>query len=99
MDKDKTIIDFINKLKIIINFSLIKILDYWDGDRCAIGLKKGNKLVYISTYNFYNEIIIIYDYDFEIIDETLSDKIKILKEGRSIFENEIINEIQLFFGF
>lgn len=96
MEKDKTILLFIERLRTILNFSLIHIVDYWDSDLCAIGLKRGNKLVYISTYNFSNESIVKYDYDLEIIDEEATDKIEILKEGRGVSEREIVDELRSF---
>jgi hypothetical protein len=52
MEKDKTIIELIERLKFKVNFALLEIVDNWEVDLCAIGLKKGNKLVYISTFNY-----------------------------------------------
>jgi len=29
-----------------------EFVDYWDADTMALGMKKGNVLIYISTYNY-----------------------------------------------
>ena len=64
MEKDKSILDFINKLRLITNFTLVEIVDYWDADLCAVGIQKGHRLVYINTFNYIDSQIIKYDYDF-----------------------------------
>lgn len=50
----------INKILVEINEYLIKhnidIIDFWDGDRCAIGFSKNHRLIYICTYNLQNQI-------------------------------------------
>ncbi|MDR1199319.1 MAG: hypothetical protein LBK94_09995 [Prevotellaceae bacterium] len=94
--KDKTIIAFIKKIKTDISLNSLETVDYWDADMCAIGLKKDNKLVYISTYNYVNAKIIKYDFDFEIIDNINYETIKIIKNGINISESELISEIKLF---
>jgi putative N-acetylmannosamine-6-phosphate epimerase len=97
-EKDKTITELINKLKLVINFNLIDIVDYWDADLCAIGLKKGNRLVYISTYGYIHDEKIKYDFDLELINETSEDKIEVVKEGRGVSEIDLAAEIVMFFG-
>ena len=42
MVKDNIIMSFITRLKSIIDFNLVEIVDYWDGDLLAIGIKRGN---------------------------------------------------------
>ena len=97
MEKDKTIIDLINRVKLIVNFTLLEIVDYWEADLCAIGIRKGNKLVYISTYNFVDEKTKKYDYDLELIDDVKEDKIRVVKEGRGVSEDELIAKLKEFF--
>lgn len=96
MEKDKSILLIIEKIKSVVDFHLIQIVDYWDADLCAIGLKKGNKLVYISTFNAIDEAVAKYDYDLEIVDENLIDKIDVVREGRGVSERELIDELRLF---
>jgi hypothetical protein len=90
MKKDQTIIDLINKLNMLPNFNLVEVVDYWDGDLCAIGIKKGDRLVYISTFNSNGK----YDYDLELLDEIVIDNINVIKEGRGVTEEMLFNEIK-----
>lgn len=96
MEKDKTIVDFINKLKPIVNFTSLEIVDYWDADLCAIGIKKGDRLIYISTFNYISDKVRKYDYDLEVINKSTKDKIRVLKEGRGVLEDELIAELKTF---
>lgn len=96
MEKDITILKLIERLKLIINFSLLKVVDYWEADLCAIGLMKGNKVVYISTFNYTENEDLTYDFDLEIIDENDKEKISVLKVGRNVSENDLVDEIKLF---
>jgi hypothetical protein len=97
MRKDTAIIAFINKLKTVILFNLIEIVDYWDADSCAIGLKKGDKLIYISTYNYTKNKIIKYDFDFEITDSNNIENLNIIKSKRCVCESELISYVKAFF--
>jgi hypothetical protein len=92
MEKDRSIIQFLDKLKLITSFHLIEVVDNWDGDLCAIGLKKGNKLVYINTFNPDEK----YDFDLELLNPENAEKLNVIKEGRGVPESEIINEIKEF---
>ena len=94
MIKDKTILDLIQKLKSKLDFNLLEIVDYWPSDLCAIGLQKGNKLVYISSFNSLHKDEVKYDYDLELYDK--KDDVVIIKEGREITEKELIKEIKKF---
>jgi hypothetical protein len=95
MTKDKSIIELIEKLKLRVNFNQIEIVDYWDADLCAIGLKRQDRLVYLSTWNFADGIYDGYDYDFELYDEQQPDK-NVLKEARNVKEEECIADIAKF---
>lgn len=96
MDKDITILEFIERLKLIINFTLLEVVDYWEADLCAIGLIRGNKLVYISTFNNVENEESMYDFDLEIIDESDKEKFDVVKVGSNISEAELVCEIKLF---
>lgn len=92
MEKDKTILSLIEKLKTIIDLSVFKIIDYWDADLCAIGIKKGEILIYISTNKYRSYKIIKYDYDIEM-DNVNPEKIELIKEVRGASESELIKDI------
>ena len=74
--KDITIEKFLKNLKNALDTSQVEVIDLWEADTCAIGIKKEDKLVYISTYNYCQNNIISYDFDFEIINENNLEVIK-----------------------
>ena len=89
--KDITIENFLKNLKNALDTSQVEVIDLWEADTCAIGIKKKNKLIYISTYNYFeNEPI---RYDFEIINKN---KLEVIKERRGVTEKELLNEINIF---
>lgn len=96
MIKDITIVKLIERLKLNINFTLLEIVDYWEADLCAIGLKKGNRLVYISTFNHVENEEANYDFDLEIIDDDNKEKLNVIKERRNVSEAELVDEVKLF---
>lgn len=96
MVKDNIIMSFMTRLKSIIGFNLVEIVDYWDGDLLAIGIKRGCKLVYLAANKSINSRLITYDFDFEIINEDQIDNIKVIKESRNVSERETIDEIREF---
>ena len=96
MTKDKTLIDLIEKLKLRINFNLIEIVNNWDADLCAIGLKRQDRLVYLSTWNFADGIYEGYDYDFELLNEQEPENSNVIKEARNVKEEECIADIAKF---
>ncbi len=96
IEKHQTIIHFIETLKLHVDFNLVELVDYWDGDLCAIGLKRKNRLAYVSSYNFLDRSEYIYDYDLELINGNVIDDMVIYKEGRCIYTNDIIFDIKSF---
>lgn len=66
MEKDKIILDLVEKLKSLENFSQLQFADYWDADLCSFGLKKESRLMYISGYNYAEDETPKYDYDLEL---------------------------------
>ena len=99
--KDKTIKNILKNLKKVSPFDGVEFVDYWDGDRCAVGFKKDNKLVYISTHTFVSEGRkgdVTYDYDFELVDEQDEDDLEgnLLKEVRGIDEAMLLKDIKEF---
>ena len=96
MKKDKSLITLLDKLRSKADFDKVEFIDNWDGDLCAIGFKRGNRLVYLSSWNFSDGISEGYDYDFELLNENPSDKLNVLKEARSVSEEELIADIKKF---
>lgn len=83
----------IQKLKERLNFNLLEIRDYWDACLLSIGLVRGNKTVYIVAKVLKNRTI-LYDCDFEILDEEHLDNLHVIKEIRDITEEELIKAIK-----
>ena len=96
MEKDITILELIERLKLSVNFTLLEIVDYWEADLCAIALKKENRLVYISTFNYADKKELYDDFDLELIDENDKEKFKVIKTRRNASEDDLVNEIKLF---
>lgn len=96
MKKDKNILNLIKRLKLINSFASIEVVDYWESDLCAIGIKKENQMVYVSTFNSSKRKNKIYDFDLELIDKNNVENIEILKQGRGVSESELIDEIRSF---
>jgi hypothetical protein len=95
MEKDKTILDLLKRLSSVKNFDLLQIVDYWEADLCAIGIKRGEKLIYISTYNYLNKHL-RFDYDLEILDNLDESNFKLIKEARQASEDELVKDIKEF---
>ena len=93
--KDITIENFLKNLKSALDTSQVEVIDLWEADTCAIGIRKEDKLVYISTYNYCQNKIISYDFDFEIINKN---KLEVIKERRGVTERELLDEINIFLG-
>ena len=91
--KDITIENFLKNLKTALDTSQVEVIDLWEADTCAIGIKKKNKMIYISTYNYIENKLIRYDFDFEIINKN---KLEVIKERRGVTEKELLNEINIF---
>ena len=96
MEKDKTIIKLIENFKLKLNFDLLEVVDYWKADLCSIGIKKNNKLFYISTYRKKINKQAGYDFDLEIINQNQKDAIEVVKVGRNVSVKEVINNLKLY---
>lgn len=97
MNKHKSIIKLIEILNNSIDSNAYEVIDFWEGDLCAIGLKKGSKLVYISTYNYINQKKLRYDFDFELINDEKPIPLDVIKEVRGCDIDELINHLRSFF--
>lgn len=72
------------------NFFGYEMVDYWDGDTTALGLQKGNIVVYISTFHYPKSN------HYDIIIEEL-ETYRILKFGENKSYDELTHELQSFF--
>ena len=72
--------------------------DFWDADNFAIAYKKGNRLVYISTWNNKNnfEKDLKFYCEFELINESSSEPLKSIKQFHDIDINELISNIRTY---
>lgn len=75
------------------------LIDFWEDDLCAIGLKKDNKVAHISTWDYQSNDMsdMKYYVDFELIDATSLETLFTEKEFNEIKEKDLIKELQLFF--
>ncbi|RYD53609.1 MAG: hypothetical protein EOP52_05605 [Sphingobacteriales bacterium] len=96
MIKDKSIKKIVKKLRVLDSGSLLEFVDYWDGDLCAIGFKRNDKLVYVSTCNYLKEKPLRYDVDLEILDPNRIDEIDVIQELRGIGDQELFDLIKAF---
>jgi len=92
MEKDTTLLELLERLKSILDFNLLEISDNWDSDLCAIGLQRGNRLVYINTYNFNGTDG--YDYDLELLDPHDTESYNVITEGRGVSEAVLTSVIK-----
>ncbi|RYE25810.1 MAG: hypothetical protein EOP51_02790 [Sphingobacteriales bacterium] len=93
MTKDKSIHQLIDLLKSNFGQDTFEFVDNWESDLCAIGVKKGNKMIYISTCNYIDKSV-EYDIDFELIDNP--DQYNLIEEKRAISLNDLLSTIKEF---
>ena len=98
MEKHKSIIHFLDIIRHIVDSDGVELVDYWDGDLCAIGLKREDRLVYICTYPYIDLDPPKFDCDLEIIDLQVIEKINVVKEMIGINEDDLIKEMSTFLG-
>ena len=96
MEKHKTLVAILEKIRSKSDFDKVEFVDNWDSDLCAIGFKCGNRLVYLSSYNLAEGTTEGYDYDFELLNEKESGNLNVLKEAKNVSEEELIADIKAF---
>ncbi len=96
MEKDRTILEIIERLTHILGPSTFEVEDYWEADLCAVGVKIGLKLVYISTYKYLDLVESQYDCHFELLNEYHEDEYTTVKIREGVSETELIHEIRTF---
>ena len=90
MEKDATVLELLDRLRSVLDFDLVEIVDYWDADLCAIGLKTGNRLVYINTFNSDAT----YDYYLELLDPHNKESYNVINKGRGVSETVLTSVIK-----
>lgn len=94
MEKDKTIIELTNKINHHAEWSSLQIVDFWEADLCAIGLKKENRLIYINTYNYVGATEIKYDLVLELLKDNKHSTV--VRAIREVSETQLFTEIKQF---
>ncbi|WP_028788759.1 hypothetical protein [Terrimonas ferruginea] len=95
MEKDISIKKFVERLRGEINLNLLKFVDYWDGDLSAFGLRKGDKVLYVSTYKMEDHFFYC---SWELINEQTEETIRVLETDELISEEDLIMKIKSFFA-
>jgi hypothetical protein len=94
MEKDLTIIRLLVRLRKVLDQRPVEVIDYWDGDLCAIGLERDGKLVYINTRPYINDPVVRYDYDLEVRTGTAVDDWKVVKSEFGASEEDLVRDLQ-----
>ncbi len=95
-NKDKSIIYIYNHIHNLFMGNFY-ISDIWDGDNFALGLQKGNKLIYISTWDQKsNTQYSGYYSEFELLNEDGSTK-EVERALDNVSREELIKNIKEFF--
>lgn len=92
--KHKRLASFLRRIQGLLGQKAIQIVDYWDSDLCAIGLRKKQKLLYIGTYPYISNTKRLYDYELELIEDDASNSSITLEEGRAVKEPMLIRVIE-----
>jgi hypothetical protein len=96
-NKDSSIIEIIKKFNIFFGPGKFEIVDYWDADLCAIGLRLNRKVVYINSFAYVRENEVKYDYDFEVMDKKNNEKMDVIKSVRGASGQTLIEDVKDFF--
>lgn len=92
MEKDSTIIGLRKKLHTTLDFTSIEEVNHWDGDLCATGFQKGDRLIYISTFNYREHQPVKYYCEVEQIDSS-GMKVSTLKSEEAVSFGKLVEII------
>ena len=97
-NKDKSIRIIWNTILSGFGANFFSLVDFWDSDNFAFGLKKGDKLIYISTWDFreYQVNKIKCYSEFELIDEVSLETKENIKQLNGISIDKLVEEIKVF---
>lgn len=97
--KDQRIVRIMEVISLVFGEQFFSFPDFWDGDNCAIGLIRKDKLVYISLYDregTATEQPTQYYGEFELIDETSFDTLAVHRRIEHATQASIIEEMEQF---
>jgi len=96
-NKDQSIIAIWDTISKLFGDNFFTIVDFWEGDNYALGFRKGDKLIYISTWHFRENLDSGNCFsEFELIDESTLETKKHIKRIDNIKIELLINEIRTF---
>ena len=98
MIKHQTIHDLLAQLERKLAPADFEVVDHWDADLCAIGIQRGNKLVYIANANYIGQQPMKYDFDLELLPPGDNSAYNVVYEGRGVLEAELIDAITEFWS-
>ena len=94
MKKDPFLRSLVNNIIEKLEEKDLEIVDYWDADLCAIGLKKkgeSKRLVYVSSYGESPEYFCL---EFEEIDRC---SFQVVNRYENVHETDILEKVAEFF--
>lgn len=97
-NKDKSIKVIWNTIVSVFGIDYFRIVDFWDADNFALGILRGDKLIYVSTWDMNNESsaeILCY-VEFERENGNNDIPYTLIKKIQKISVNELIKEICVF---
>lgn len=75
-----------------------KLVDFWEADLCAIGLKRGQKVIYISSWDFRFRALeeMMYYIEFELIEEGSLETKEVVKQISGVSREDLLLYIKEF---
>lgn len=89
MNKHATINDLLEVIRAKTALDESCLVDYWDADLCAVGIKWGDRLMYVSTFNHVNAATPMYDYEISLLDPT-GIEVRSLVEMKTAEQAEVV---------
>jgi hypothetical protein len=98
--KDEAILDILRFITAVFGKGVFTLTDIWAGDNCALGLKRKNKLIYISTWGYRDRPLeeMRYYAEFELINEKTLETLSIEEVVDGVDREILVKEIEQFIG-
>ena len=97
-NKDKTIKDIWQEVQTVFGKDYFSIVDFWESDNFALGFKRDDKLVYVSTWHFRDSDGLNCFAEFELIDAQTDETRETFKTIEKITTSNLVDEIKSFIG-